>query len=75
MRPLYIDGISIYTLEAPSGKITEHRIENLLINQKPVTPPYGIFSTLLQEQYVLQPQGSPAGVWGTMMESGSLLKP
>jgi hypothetical protein len=63
-KPLYIDGVSLYTLDAPSGKVSEHRIERLIINQTPVAPPYGIFSTLLQEQYALSPHGSPAGVWG-----------
>jgi hypothetical protein len=63
-KPLYVDGVSMYTLHGPSGKISEHRIERLIINQTPVAPPYGIFSTLLHEQYALGPQGNPAGVWG-----------
>lgn len=70
-KPLYIDGVSIYTLDAPSGKITEHKIENLIINQTPVVPPYGIFSTLLHEQYALTPQGSPAGVWGLQRDDSA----
>mmetsp|Transcript_8937 Transcript_8937/g.14899 ORF Transcript_8937/g.14899 Transcript_8937/m.14899 type:complete len:233 (+) Transcript_8937:84-782(+) len=60
-KPLYVDGISIYKLDAASGKITEHKIENLILNQTPVSPPYGIFSTLSQPQYGLQPAG---GAWG-----------
>jgi hypothetical protein len=70
-KPLYVDGISLYTLDAPSGKITEHKIENLVINQTPIAPPYGIFSTLMQEQYGLQPAGSPAGVWGAITDDGA----
>jgi hypothetical protein len=70
-KPLYIDGVSIYTLDAPSGKIIEHKIENLIINQTPVVPPYGIFSTLLHEQYALGPQGSPAGVWGIQRDDSA----
>lgn len=45
---LYIDGISIYKMDAGSGKIVEHRVENLLMNNIPVRPPYGILSEVLQ---------------------------
>lgn len=66
-KPLYVDGISLYTLDAPSGKITEHKIENLIINSRPATPPYGLFSTLLNdEQHAMQ----PAGVWGSSQDGG-----
>lgn len=65
LRPLYVDGISMYKLDGPSGKIIEHKIDNLIINQRPITPPYGIFSTLTQGQYPMQPSGVPVGgVWG-----------
>mmetsp|Transcript_10729 Transcript_10729/g.15787 ORF Transcript_10729/g.15787 Transcript_10729/m.15787 type:complete len:254 (-) Transcript_10729:88-849(-) len=63
LRPLYVDGISMYKLDAPSGKIIEHKIDNLIINQRPIRPPYGIFSALMQGQYSMQPSGIPAGVW------------
>ena len=66
-KPLYVDGVSLYHLDASSGKITEHKIDNLLINQTPVQPPYGIFSTLLQESLVPQ-QGGPRGVLCSAMD-------
>lgn len=62
-RPLYIDGISYYQMDAATGLITEHRVEKLLINNSPVAPPYGILSILQQDALrLLQPQGVPAGV-------------
>jgi hypothetical protein len=48
-RPLHIDGISLYQLNRRSGKIVEHRIENMCINNTPVAPPYGIWSVLQQD--------------------------
>jgi hypothetical protein len=56
--PMYVDGISAYKLDPVSGKIVEHKIENLLINNSPVAPPYGIFSLVQGE---MQPQGIPVG--------------
>lgn len=53
----HVDGISAYTLDAASGKIVQHRIENILINNSPVKPPYGMF-TLVQEE---SPQGIAVG--------------
>jgi hypothetical protein len=61
-RAIYVDGISIYKLDAPSGKIVEHRMENLLINNIPMMPPYGILSLIMQEEFSfgrLVPQGAP----------------
>lgn len=63
-KPLYVDGISNYELDRSSGMITEHRIENLLINNRPVAPPYGIFSILQQDSLLglgktVAPQGVP----------------
>jgi len=59
---LYVDGISIYKMDRTTGKIGEHRVENMLINDIPVTPPYGVLTTLQNE--LLQPSGQrvPAGV-------------
>jgi hypothetical protein len=68
-RPLYVDGISYYQMDAPSGKIIEHRIEKLLINNTPVAPPYGILSLLQQDALrLLQPQGVPVGVGAFVQE-------
>jgi len=44
---LYIDGVSVYKLNA-KGVIVEHRFEKLLINNNPVVPPYNIFLSLVQ---------------------------
>jgi len=63
---LYIDGISIYNIDAESGKIIEHRIENMLINNTPVRPPYGVLSTLSQE-LTANRQQVPVGV-GAMID-------
>jgi hypothetical protein len=64
--PLYVDGISNYELDRSTGMISEHRIENLLINNRPVAPPYGIFSILQQDSLLVglgkqpvAPQGVP----------------
>lgn len=48
-RPVFLDGVSHYKLDPKSGKIIEHKIENLVMNDTPVAPPYGIFSILQQE--------------------------
>jgi hypothetical protein len=64
-RPLHIDGISMYKLDSGSGKIVEHKIEQLMINNTPVVPPYGIFSMMQQDLLGLSGQpgvGIPAGV-------------
>jgi len=58
---LYVDGISIYKMDSKSGKIVEHRVEQMLINNMPVRPPYGVLSALRDE--LLNPgQRVPAGV-------------
>jgi len=60
---LYIDGISVYKMESKSGKIIEHRVENLLMNNIPMRPPYGILTELLRPIPSLYdiPVGVPAG--------------
>mmetsp|Transcript_13631 Transcript_13631/g.19993 ORF Transcript_13631/g.19993 Transcript_13631/m.19993 type:complete len:192 (-) Transcript_13631:177-752(-) len=58
---LYFDGYSVYKLDATSGKIIEHRVENLLINNIPATPPYGILS-VLQGELTRDVERVPAGV-------------
>ena len=64
-RPLHVDGISYYQLDAASGKIIRHKLENLLINNTPVVPPYGVFS-LLQQDLLAGRQRAPvpAGAGG-----------
>uniref|UniRef100_A0A7S2VCF0 SnoaL-like domain-containing protein n=1 Tax=Entomoneis paludosa TaxID=265537 RepID=A0A7S2VCF0_9STRA len=62
-RPLHVDGISYYQLDRKSGKVVEHKIENLLINNSPVAPPYGLFSLVQQDMLrIRSPQGVPAGI-------------
>ena len=55
---LFIDGISVYDMDSESGKIIEHRIEKILINNTPIKPPYGIANALLFPSY----QPIPVGV-------------
>jgi Uncharacterized conserved protein (DUF2358). len=59
---LYFDGISIYKMDSKSGKIVEHKVEKLLVNNIPVTPPYGILTTLREELMFPGGQRIPAGV-------------
>lgn len=58
---LYVDGISIYKMDSKSGKIVEHKVEKMLINNIPVTPPYGVLSTL-KEELLNTGQRIPVGV-------------
>jgi len=46
---MFVDGISVYKMDAESGKIVEHKVENLLINNSPVEPPYGLFGMMREE--------------------------
>lgn len=63
-KPLHIDGVSMYHLDSQTGKIDEHRIDQLYINRKPLMPPYGILSRLMQEEMSPQSAKIPVGVWG-----------
>ena len=68
---LYVNGISVYKMDSESGKIIEHKVENLLINNIPVQPPYGILSTLREELLApgMERVPVPAGVGvGAMIE-------
>jgi len=69
---LYVDGISIYKMDASSGKIVEHKVEKMMINNIPVRPPYGVFTALKEE--MLNPtagQRVPVGV-GAMYRGACL---
>jgi hypothetical protein len=59
---LYVDGISIYKMDSASGKIVEHRVERMLINNTPVVPPYGVLTALRDELMNPTHQRVPAGV-------------
>lgn len=50
---LHVDGISVYEISQLSGKITQHRIERLLINDMPVKPQQGIVAALRYEHQSL----------------------
>lgn len=56
----YVDGISVYKMDAETGKILTHKIERCLINNIPVTPPYGVLTSL--KEALLNPAGQPVGV-------------
>ena len=61
-KPLNVDGISMYRLETETGKIIEHKFENLSVNNTPIMPPYGIFSLIQQQEWgVGVGSGIPAG--------------
>lgn len=65
-RPLHVDGISMYKVDSGSGKIVEHKIEKLIINDSKMMPPYGIMSLMQQQELIgfgKQPGvGIPAGI-------------
>ena len=68
---LYLDGASLYKLDAVSGKIIEHKIENVILNNTPLSPPYPtqmlLASALLGTDRRV-PAGVGAGAWGAMLE-------
>jgi len=49
---LHVDGISVYELDRGTGNITQHRIEQLLINNIPVEPKEGVIAALRDQQAV-----------------------
>lgn len=51
----YVDGISVYEFDRLSGNITEHRIEQILINDAPVMPKEGVIAALQQQHTVTVP--------------------
>eukprot|EP00567_Pseudictyota_dubia_P003345 CAMPEP_0197434734 /NCGR_PEP_ID=MMETSP1175-20131217/2428_1 /TAXON_ID=1003142 /ORGANISM="Triceratium dubium, Strain CCMP147" /LENGTH=194 /DNA_ID=CAMNT_0042963567 /DNA_START=210 /DNA_END=794 /DNA_ORIENTATION=- len=59
---MYIDGISVYKMDSESGKIVEHRVENMIINNTPVQPPYGILTAIMEDFTGPVGNGVPAGV-------------
>lgn len=59
-KPVFLDGISQYDLDASTGKIVKHEISNLSINNNSVVPPYNVFSLIASQQY--KGQGVQVGV-------------
>jgi len=43
---LHVDGISVYEIKRSDGKVSKHRIEHIIINDKPVAPKQGLWSAL-----------------------------
>lgn len=71
-RVVYVDGISNYLLDRETGKIIEHQITKLQINQTPVEPPYGILSLIQQDLFGgTQRARVPVGVLGSQTCSTS----
>ncbi len=68
---LYLDGVSMYKLDTESGKIIEHKIENVILNNTPLSPPYPtqmlLASALLGTDRRV-PAGVGAGAWGAVLE-------
>jgi len=60
VKPVFLDGISTYDLDASTGKIVKHEISNLSINNNSVVPPYNVFSLIASQQY--KGQGVQVGV-------------
>ena len=54
---LHVDGISVYVLDKKSGKIVQHRVEHLTINDVHIKPERGIIHALKKE--VIEPNGIP----------------
>lgn len=54
---LHVDGISVYVFNQASGKIVQHRVEHLMINDTPIAPERGIIHALKKE--VIEPDGIP----------------
>ena len=54
-QTLHVDGISVYEIDHHTGNITQHRIEQLLINSMPVRPKEGVFAALRDEHRVSVP--------------------
>jgi len=59
---LYLDGISVYKMDSKSGKIIEHTVEKVLVNNIPLTQPNMLLNVLRSEAF--QPSGGriPVGV-------------
>lgn len=68
-KPVHVDGISVYTLDRTrkvdggEGKILEHRIERILVNDQPVRPPYFGFGQLANNHAQQRQGGVVAGAW------------
>jgi hypothetical protein len=46
---LHVDGISVYVMSSKSGKIVQHRVEHLMINDNLIAPERGIIHALQKQ--------------------------
>jgi len=67
--PVFIDGISYYDLDYATAEVLQHRFDDLIINEIPLKPPYGILDLLMQEE-MLGPELIPAGARGFQSTNG-----
>mmetsp|Transcript_30807 Transcript_30807/g.47202 ORF Transcript_30807/g.47202 Transcript_30807/m.47202 type:complete len:268 (+) Transcript_30807:103-906(+) len=63
-RPIYVDGISLYTLDRASGLVARHKVDHLIVNSRAVMPPYSVIADIfsLEKVYGQQPQRIPVGL-------------
>jgi len=54
---LHVDGISVYEISQLEGKITQHRVERLVINDTPVQAEKGLWYALMHD--VIDPEAVP----------------
>lgn len=64
---MYVDGISVYKMDSTSGKIYEHTVEKLLVNNIPLAQPNLMLSVLRSEFMVPANGRIPVGV-GALLE-------
>jgi len=59
---MYVDGISVYKMDSNSGKIIDHTVERVLVNNIPLAQPNLILNVLRREAF--EPSGAriPVGV-------------
>lgn len=57
---VFVDGISTYAVDRGTGLITKHTVDRLLLNDKPVFAPKGIFYAVTNDLVPVVP-GIPAG--------------
>mmetsp|Transcript_12316 Transcript_12316/g.17181 ORF Transcript_12316/g.17181 Transcript_12316/m.17181 type:complete len:473 (+) Transcript_12316:124-1542(+) len=54
---LHVDGISVYEISQLEGKITQHRVERLVINDTPVQAEKGLWNALMND--IIDPEVVP----------------
>jgi Uncharacterized conserved protein (DUF2358) len=67
----HIDGISVYEMNADTGRITQHRIERLLLNDNHVAPKEGVIERLRAEHAVVVPSFYASYHYGGSSSSSS----